>query len=469
MPANFLKSTHTRETIRLAWPLVITQVGHIITGMVDNIFLGRIGVAEQAAGILSNNLYVLLLVFTIGMSYAATPLVTIAHEENDLLKKAALFKNSLLLNLSVSVICFLLLFFSSGFLHHMQQPAEVATLAVPFFDVLIFSMVPVSLFFSCKQYCEGLSNTRMALLISIVGNVLNIILNYSLIYGKFGLPEMGYLGSAWATFYARLFMGVSFLLLVFHAPLTREIKSAFKKVRINRTDLIALWRIGWNSAMQFTFEVAAFVIAGLFAGRLGKENIDAHGIALSIASFTYMFASGIGSAATIRVGIYRSQNNYTELRKAVWSSLKLVLLVMAFFGALFILARTSLPYVFTADPQIAGLAATLLLIAAMFQLFDGIQVVMIGILRALQDVKYPTYVTLIAYWVVALPLAWFLAFPAGLGTIGIWLSLLASLILVAALLFIRVRFLIHPDRDGQVPPTPNPALINADLQSPIES
>lgn len=448
MSLSFLKSSHTRETFGLAWPLVITQVGHIITGMVDNIFLGRIGVAEQAAGILSNNLYVLLLVFTIGMSYAATPLVTIAHEENNLLKKAALFKNSLLLNFLVSFICFVILFFSSEFLHHMDQPPEVATLAVPFFDVLIFSMLPVSLFFSCKQYCEGLSNTRMALLISLVGNILNIILNYCLIYGKLGLPQMGYLGSAWATFSARLFMGLSFLLLIFYAPLTRELRAVYKQVKINTTDLVSLWRIGWNSAMQFTFEVAAFVLAGLFAGRLGKENIDAHGIALSIASFTYMFGSGIGSAATIRVGIFRSQQNYTELRGAVWAALKLVLLIMAFFGGVFILARTQLPYVFTTDPQIAELAATLLLIAAMFQLFDGVQVVMIGILRALQDVKYPTYVTLIAYWVVALPLAWFLAFPAGLGTVGIWLALLASLLLVAILLFLRVRFLIHTDRQN---------------------
>lgn len=259
---------------------------------------------------------------------------------------------------------------------------------------------------------------------------------------------MGYLGSAWATFSARLFMGLSFLLLIFYAPLTRELRAVYKQVKINTTDLVSLWRIGWNSAMQFTFEVAAFVLAGLFAGRLGKENIDAHGIALSIASFTYMFGSGIGSAATIRVGIFRSQQNYTELRGAVWAALKLVLLIMAFFGGVFILARTQLPYVFTTDPQIAELAATLLLIAAMFQLFDGVQVVMIGILRALQDVKYPTYVTLIAYWVVALPLAWFLAFPAGLGTVGIWLALLASLLLVAILLFLRVRFLIHTDRQN---------------------
>lgn len=183
---RFFRDIHTKETISLAWPLIVTQVGHIITGIVDNIFLGRIGPLEQAAGILSNNLLVLLLVFTIGVSYATTPLVTTAHEQNDLTKKARLFKNSLYLNFSVALICFSILYMGSGLMIYMRQPAEVVELAIPFFDVLMFSMVPVSFFFACKQYCEGLSNTRMALIISVAGNVLNIILNYLLINGEFG-------------------------------------------------------------------------------------------------------------------------------------------------------------------------------------------------------------------------------------------------------------------------------------------
>jgi MATE family multidrug resistance protein len=442
MTFSFFKNSHTRETFSLAWPLVITQVGHIITGMVDNIFLGKIGTTEQAAGILSNNLYVLLLVFLIGMSYSSTPLVTMAHESSDLHKKAALFKNSLLLNSAVALICFLILFFSSEFLYHMQQPLEVATLAEPFFNVLIFSMLPVSLFFSCKQYCEGLSNTRMALLISIVGNLINIVLNYALIYGKFGLPELGYLGSAWASFFARSFMGISFLVLVFRSPLTREITAVFKQVRISSVELLELWRIGWNSAMQFTFEVAAFVIAGLMAGKFGKENIDANGIALSIASFTYMFGSGIGSAASIRVGVFRSQQNSTDLKAAVAAALKLVLMVMGCFGIIFVAAHNFLPTVFSSNPEIIHLAGTLLIIAAMFQLFDGLQVVLIGILRALQDVNFPTYVTLVAYWLIALPLAWVLAFVVKLETIGIWIALLFSLAVVALLLGLRLKHLL---------------------------
>ena len=442
MIKTFFKNNHTKETIYLAWPLVITQVGHIITGMVDTIFVGRIGPTEQAACILSNNLYVLLLVFGIGVSYASTPLVTDAHQNNDVLKKAALFKNSLFINLFVAVVCFVILFLSSGVLKYMQQPMEVVVLAVPFFDVLIFSMIPVSLFFTCKQYCEGLGNTRMALIISVAGNLLNIILNYVLIYGKYGFPELGYLGAAWASFIARVFMGVSFLIFIFRSPITKEINAVYKQVKINWIELKNLARIGLNAGLQFTFEVAAFAIAGLMAGTFGKEQIDAHGIALSIAAFTYMFASGISSAATIRISVYNAQQNWLEIKNAGFTALKLVLIVMGGFGLLFLIFSTILPLGFSNEIQIIELASKLLIIAAMFQLFDGIQVVAIGALRGLEDVKYPTVITLVAYWLIALPLAYLLAFTFKMETVGIWIALLAALVFVAVALFWRFNYLV---------------------------
>ena len=449
MIRSFFKNIHTKETIYLAWPLVITQVGHIITGMVDTIFLGKIGPTEQAACILSNNLYVLLLVFGIGVSYATTPLVTDAHHNNDLQKKASLFKNSLVLNLSVAVICFVILFLASDLLKYMQQPAEVVTLAVPFFDVLIFSMIPVSLFFTCKQYCEGLANTRMALIISVVGNLLNIILNYLLIYGKFGFPELGYLGSAWASFIARAFMGISFLIFIFRSPLTKEIGLVYKQVKINWVELKDLARIGLNSGAQFTFEVAAFAIAGLMAGTFGKEQIDAHGIALNIAAFTYMFGSGISSAATIRVSVYNAQQNWLEIKNAGFAALKLVLIVMGGFGLLFLIFSTVLPLGFSNEVEIIKLASKLLIIAAMFQLFDGIQVVAIGALRGLEDVKYPTIITLVGYWLIALPLAYLLAFTFKLETVGIWIALLTALAFVAVALFWRFNFLVKKNLNSK--------------------
>ena len=411
--------------------------------MVDTVFLGKIGAAEQAACILTNNLYILLLVFGIGVSYATTPLVTFANQNMDLLKKASLFKNSIFLNVSVSIICFIVLFLSSGLLKYMHQPEDVIKLAVPFFNVLIFSMIPISLFFTCKQYCEGLSNTRMALFISIIGNVINIILNYLLIYGKFGFPELGYIGSAWASFISRVFMGFSFLYLIFKSPVTKEISAVYNRVKINKKELFHLAKIGLNAGLQLTFEVAAFVIAGLMAGTFGKEQIDAHGIALSIAAFTYMFASGISSASSIRVGIYKAQDNWLEIKQAAFSSIKLVMLIMGGFAILFLMINNFLPKVFSSDLQIVNLASKLLIIAALFQLFDGIQVTIVGILRGLEDFKIPTLISLVGYWIIALPLAYWLAFILKLETVGVWIGLLVSLIFAAIVLFWRLNYLIN--------------------------
>jgi multidrug resistance protein, MATE family len=440
---NLFKDLHSKETIHLAWPLVITQVGHIITGMVDNIFLGMIGPTEQAAGILSNNLYVLLLVFGIGVSYASTPLVAGAHERNDVMQKASLFKNSLVLNIVVATACFVILFFSSGTLRFMQQPADVAELAIPFYNILIFSIIPVSVFFTCKQYCEGLSNTRMALIISIAGNLLNCFLNYFMIFGKFGFPEMGYLGAAWASFIARFFMAVMFLVIVFSFAKTKEIKAVYNKVKVNWEDLRRLAKIGFNAGLQFTFEVAAFVVAGLMAGVFGKEQIDAHGISLNLAAFTYMFGSGISSAATIRIGIYKAQNDWRNIRDAGLSAIKLVLFVMSFFGFIFLFFRSVLPLGFTREPDIVELSSQLLIIAAMFQLFDGLQVTVIGILRGLEDVKFPTWITLICYWLFALPMAYYFAFTLKMETVGIWIALLISLFIVAMVLYWRFKLLVR--------------------------
>ena len=440
---NSLKNTHLKETISLSAPLVLTQIGHIITGMVDNIFLGKLGKTEQAAGILSNNLFVILLVFSIGMSYVLTPAVTDAHVNQNEKEKASLFKNSLFINMVVAVLLFVILFFSSPLLAYMQQPEDVVILAIPFFDVLIFSMIPVALFFVCKQYTEGLSNTKAAMYISVIGNIINIILNYLLIYGYCGLPELGYMGSCWATFISRVAMGVGFLVFVFRHKSINSFAIYYKEAKINAQHFWPLFKDGLASALQFTFEVAAFAIAGLLAGVFGKEQIDAHGIALSMAAFTYMFASGIGSATTIRVGNYYAKHDLVNLKLAIKTSYKSVIVTMGFMAILFVCFNTILPTVFSNDNEIVLIASKLLLFAALFQLFDGTQVVAIGTLRGLEDYKYPTYIAFIGYWIIALPLCYVFAFTLGYKVYGVWFALSLGLGFVAIALSIRIRNLIR--------------------------
>jgi MATE family multidrug resistance protein len=438
-----VKHTHLKETVSLSLPLIMTQVGQIITGIVDNIFLGQLDKTKQAAGILSNNLYVILLVFSIGMSYVLTPAVTDAHVRGNEKEKASLFKNSLFINMVVAVILFVILFFSSPLLAHMQQPADVVELAVPFFDVLIFSIIPVALFFVCKQYTEGLSNTRAAMYISVAGNVVNIILNYMLIYGKGGLPELDYMGSCWATFISRVLMGAGFLVFVFRHKSVNYFANYYREAKLNALHFWPLLKDGIASALQFTFEVAAFAIAGLLAGVFGKESLDAHGIALSLAAFTYMFASGIGSATTIRVGSYYSSNDLGNVKAAIKTSYKLVICTMGFMALLFICLNGILPMMFSKDAEIIMIASKLLLFAAFFQLFDGTQVVAIGALRGLEDYKFPTYIAFIGYWIIALPLSYVFGFLMDYKVYGVWLALSLGLGFVAASLFFRIKALIR--------------------------
>ena len=439
---NLLKHTHLKETVSLSIPLILTQIGHIITGMVDNIFLGKLGKTEQAAGILSNNLYIILLVFSIGMSYVLTPAITEAHINQNEREKASLFKNSLFINMIVAVILFIILFFSSPLLAFMQQPEDVVALAIPFFDVLIFSIIPVALFFVCKQYTEGLSNTKAAMYISVIGNIINIILNYLLIYGYAGLPELGYMGSCWATFIARVFMGIGFLVFVFNHKTVNSFAKYYKEVKVNALHFWPLLKDGLASALQFTFEVAAFAIAGLLAGVFGKEQIDAHGIALSLAAFTYMFASGIGSATTIRVGNFYSSNNLDDVKLAIKTSYKSVIVTMGFMALLFICFNTFLPTIFSNDQEIILIASKLLLFAAFFQLFDGTQVVAIGALRGLDDYTYPTYIAFIGYWIIALPLCYLFAFTFNYKVYGVWLALSIGLGFVSIALYFRIKALL---------------------------
>ena len=391
---------------------------------------------------MSNNLFVILLVFSIGMSYVLTPAVTDAHVNQNEKEKASLFKNSLFINMMVAVLLFVILFFSSPLLTYMRQPKDVVELAIPFFDVLIFSIIPVALFFVCKQYTEGLSNTKAAMYISIAGNLLNIVLNYLLIYGHLGLPKLGYMGSCWATFIARCFMGIGFLVFVFKHPSVNSFAVFYKNAKLNAQQFWPLFKDGLASALQFTFEVAAFAIAGLFAGVFGKEQLDAHGIALSMAAFTYMFASGISSATTIRVGNFNSLKSVNDMKLAIQASYKSVIFTMGLMAIFFICFNNYLPSIFSNDQGIILIASKLLLMAAFFQLFDGTQVAAAGVLRGMDDYKFSSYIAFIGYWLIALPLCYILAFVFDYKVYGVWLGLSVGLGFVSIALLFRIRYLL---------------------------
>ncbi|MGZ3864376.1 MAG: MATE family efflux transporter [Bacteroidia bacterium] len=432
---------HIKETIALSFPLIISQVGHIITSMTDNAFLGFVSLESQDAGILSGNIFILFLVFLIGMAQGLTPKIAEAHVNNRENVKAALLKNSMLLNLTVAAVLYLIVLVGMNFLELLDQPFDVIEMARPFLNIIALSLVPLSIFFTLKQYCEGLSNTRAAMYISLSGNILNIILNYLLIFGKFGFPDMGYLGAAWATFISRVFMAVAFVFYVFSESKLKTIRSYLEKEKVNKKDLKLLFKMGVGPAIQYIFEVAAFAIAGFMSGWLGKITFAAHGISLSIASFTYMFASGVSGASSIRVANFKGTGDTDNIKRAGIVGLSISAGFMLFFALCFILFNHLLPAFFSEIPEVIKLSSGLLLVAAVFQLFDGVQVTALGILRGLSDVKMPTFIAMLAYWGIALPVAYYLGFRQNAGVYGIWFGLTAGLMFSAVALTARIKYL----------------------------
>lgn len=409
--------------------------------MTDNAFLGYVSLETQDAGILSGNVFVLQLVFLIGMCQGLTPKVAGAHVNMREKEKASLLKNSLVLNLAHAVMLYAVIMAFMPFLQYFDQPADVVELAKPFLNIIASSLIPLAVFFTLKQYCEGLTNTRAAMYISISGNALNVVLNYGLIFGKLGMPELGYLGAAWATFISRVFMALAFYLYMRNHRELRKVFLHLKETRLNKPEMQMLFKTGIGPAVQYIFEVAAFVVAGFMAGWLGKETFASHGIALSIASFTYMFASGISGASSIRVANYNGLGDRENIKRAGLSGFLLVAVIMFCYGVMFLFLNHLLPSFFSQKKAVVDLSAELLLVAALFQLFDGVQCTGLGILRGLSDIRIPTFLALTAYWLVALPLAYTLGFVANLGIYGIWFGLSAGLIFSAITLFARFRYL----------------------------
>jgi len=430
-----------KSTLLLAYPVVLSQLGHIMVGVVDTAMVGQIGTNEQAAVALANSLYTLVLVFGLGVSYGVTPLVAAADSSNNITENASLLKHSIIINTLLGIILFVLLVIIAPVLNLFDQKQEVVDLAIPFLNVMMLGMIPLCVFSAFKQFAEGLSNTKTAMIISVAANLLNVLLNYLLIFGHWGLPEMGLMGSCWASFIARLLMALVMFLYVYKNSYFKKYWIGFSFKNISKALTKKILAIGVPSGLQWVFEVGAFAFAVIMIGWISPKAQAAHQIALSIAAVTYMMASGLSAAASVRVGNQYGLKNVQGVRIAGFSAFIVVLVFMGLMAMSFILLRNWLPTFFTKDTEVIGISSTLIIIAAFFQLSDGTQVVGLGALRGLKDVKIPTIITLIAYWVIGLPMSYLLAFKFNFGVEGVWYGLSLGLTISALLLFARFNYI----------------------------
>ncbi len=428
---------HVKLTLQLSYPVIIGQLGFIMMGVVDSIMVGTLGSAPLAAAALGNSITLLIFIVGIGVSFAVTPLVAISVGANKYSDCGIFFRQSLLVNLTFGLILMAVTLICSELLIYLDQPAEVLAPAKSYTRILGLGALPVMLFQTYKQFIEGLSVMKPAMVITILANIINAFTNWTLIFGNLGFPALGLDGAGWATFTSRSFMAISLMLYVMNKKFFKQYDVTFHFKNINLPVIKKILSLGLPSGIQYFFEVGAFAFAVIMIGWLGTEQLAAHQIAINLASISFMVVLGLSIAGGIRVGNAVGEKNVTRVRRAGFTSIFLALCIMAVSGLIFIIFRNYLPTLYIDDETVISIASSLLIIAALFQLSDGVQAIGIGILRGLTDVKIPTVITFVAYWVVGLPIGYFLAFELGWDVQGVWIGLLAGLTTSAILLTLR--------------------------------
>jgi multidrug resistance protein, MATE family len=429
-----------KQTINLATPIIIGQLGHMMMGVVDSVMVGKIGAAPLAAASISNGIFIIILILGYGISMAISPLVAKHYGAKEYEKCGVVLRQGLIVNIITSFILFAALFFVADIIAYLNQPEEIIDQAIKYTKTLGWSMIPVMLFQTYRQYAEGLSIMRPAMVVTLSANIINIFANWVFIFGNLGIPAFGLVGAGIATFCSRVFMASALIWFVSSAKRFKPFDPTLHFKKIDWSIMKKILQIGLPSGFQYFFEVSAFAGSSIIIGWIGTNALAAHHIALNMASITYMFALGVSAAATVRVGNAVGLKNREKIRNAGFSAILMGATVMGFFGVMFIIFRNIFPTFYIADINVIEIAASLLIIAAFFQIFDGTQAVGLGILRGIADVKAPTVITFLAYWVVGLPVGYVLGFNFDMGVQGVWIGLSIALAVSAFLLSFRFNF-----------------------------
>ncbi|MFA5556506.1 MAG: MATE family efflux transporter [Flavobacteriaceae bacterium] len=434
------------KNIRLAYPVILGMVGHTLISIVDNIMVGKLGATELAAVSLGNSFVFVAMSVGIGFSTAITPIVAQNDARKDKEGVRNAFHHGLILCSAIGISLFLLVYLCKPVMRYMGQPEEVVALASPFVDLVAFSLIGVLIFQGYKQFADGMSKTKYSMYAIIVANIVHFIINFFLIYGIWIFPKWGILGAAVGTLTSRVIM-----ILMMHYMLKKDRDLGqyflgFNIKNLQKSLIKKIVNIGLPSSLIMFFEVVLFTSAIWLTGSIGKNSQAANQIALSLASMTFMFASGFSVAAMIRVGNQKGLENFSYLKTVARSIFLLALFLEIAFAIIFIALHKILPHLFLEmnnpekiieNTEVIGIASKLLIVAALFQISDGIQAVVLGALRGLQDVRIPAIITFVSYWIIGFPVCVYLGFYTELKAVGVWIGLLVALSVASLLLLIR--------------------------------
>jgi MATE family multidrug resistance protein len=434
---------------------MLTQLGASLVGLFDSIMVGHYATVDLAAVSFSNALFFTVMVFAMGALMGLTPLIGIQvgkisdttdnSDESTRLAESkniisSLFQNGILFTILLSIMTLILLGGCIPFLHCFGQDPAVVEVARPYFILIVISIVPFLFFTFFKQFLEGLGNTSVAMVITLVMNGLNILLNWLFIYGNWGCPELGATGAGIGSLVARIGMPICFFVVMYFRREWKEYMTSMRWSKFKASVIKELTKIGFPIGVQTLMETIAFTAAFIFIGWISKEALAAHQIANQICDMTFMVILGIGSATTIRVSHQLGANNLHGVRMASNASIHLVLFINTIGAILMIGLRNQIPMLFTEDPEVIAIASKLVVLAGVLQLADGLQVVAASMLRGITDVKIPMFIALFSYTIVCISIGLFLAFPMGMGAVGIWIGFVVGLSVAAICLHIRFRW-----------------------------
>ena len=430
---------------------MLTQLGASLVGFFDSMMVGHYATVDLAAVSFSNAIFFTVMVFAMGALMGITPLVGIqvgemsqgADTKNVFQQRiASLFQNGLLFTVLLSVVMLVVLSACIPFLDRFGQDPEVIRVARPYYILIVISLVPFLFFSFFKQFLEGLGNTMVAMVITLLMNGLNILLNWVFIYGNWGFESMGAAGAGLGSLISRIGMPLCFFgVMALHKEWKQYLRMAWERFSWQRVRELA--KIGFPIGGQTLLETFLFTASFVIIGWISKEALAAHQVANQIADMTFMLALGIGSATTIRVSHQLGEGNIYGVRMASNASIHLVLLMNTIGAALMIGLRNHIPILFTEDAEVIAIASQLIVIAGLFQYADGLQAVGAAMLRGITDVRVPMVIAFVAYIVVGLSVGLLCAFPLQLGAVGIWVGFICGLALAAVCFHIRFRRLMR--------------------------
>jgi MATE family multidrug resistance protein len=430
---------HYKALVCLGLPIVIGQLGVIVLGFADTLMIGHYNTESLGAASFVNNVVNLVIIFCTGFSYGLTPIVGGLFGRKQLEESGQALKCSLWANLLVGVLVILIMLIVYWNVERLGQPEELIPLIKPYFLALIASLIFVMLFNGFKQFTDGITDTKTAMWIILGGNLLNIIGNYLLIYGKFGFPELGLLGAGASTLISRILMVAAFALIFFRSRRFLPYRVGFKRLRFSKTRFKELNHLGWPVGLQMGMECASFSLSAVMIGWLGTIALASHQVMLTISTIAFLVYYGMGAAIAVRVSNFRGQNDWVNVRRSAYAGFHLIMMMAVFFCILLFSTRHYLGGWFTESEEVGAVVVTLLLPFLLYQFGDGLQVTFANVLRGISDVRPMIIIAFIAYFIISLPVGYIFGFLLGWGVFGVWMAFPFGLTSAGVMLYLRFR------------------------------